>query len=152
MADELDLDLDELDQDIDNRNKVEERIKTLSSKVKTTSEERDELVKAKDELATANETLTKERDFLSSFTDPNAMQHKDAIWGKVKAGYSVEDATLVIMNAQPKEEAAPAEKVATQSPAGGSAATIPTGGGPKELADMTQEEKMDALLEIERRG
>ncbi len=150
----LDLDLEELDKNMEQTNKVEQRIKDLSNKVKVTSTERDELKALVEERDTQVSDLTAERDFLSSFTDatakfPGATEHKDAILEKVKAGYSVEDATLVIMEANKPEEEA---ETKPESPAGGSATTSPDSGGAKTADDMTQEEKIAELKDLEARG
>jgi len=151
----LDLDLEALDENIEKKNKVEERIKDLSSKVKMTSEERDELAKSVEELTEANKSITQERDFLASFTDataefPGAVEHKDAILEKVKSGYSVEDAALVIMNAnKPEEPDETTEKdVKPDSPAGGSAVSPPATGGAKPLDEMDSAEKLTELKKV----
>lgn len=158
----LDLDLDELDQNIQKRNtardKVEERMNSLNEKVILTAKERDELRQLNEQLTADKAALEKEKAFLSSFTDatakfPGAVEYKDAIWEKVQAGYSVEDATLVVTTANKPTEEAPAPKESRpESPAGGSAATVPTAIGEKSISDMTRDEKLAALREIEARG
>lgn len=131
------------------RNKVEERITSLSNKVKTTSEERDA-------LALEKASLEKERDFYSSFTDstakyPGAVEYKDAIKEKVMAGYSVEDATVSVLNKEGKfQPQAPA--VEKELVAGGSSLNRIPDGGSKSIGEMTRDEKRQALMEADKRG
>lgn len=154
MADELDFDLGLDDQNI---NRTEERIKNLSSKVRETSQERDEAKKAVETAESARISAEKERDFYASFSDatgkyPGASEYKDAIKEKVLAGYSVEDATMSVLNQEgklaPQIETAPAPAPA----AGGSASiNLPTG-GEKSIAEMDRNEKRAALEEAVNRG
>lgn len=157
MAEELDLDLDELDKDISNRNKVEERIKDLSSKVKLTSQERDEFSKAKEQAENERADALKERDFYASFSDmtsqyPQAKDFKDKIKEKVMGGYSVEDATVAVLNKEGKLVKTEPPKEPPPTAAGGSATTSPPAGGQKAISDMTREEKRQALIDAEARG
>ncbi len=154
MADEeldLDLDLGNEDQNIKN-NKVERRIKDLSEKVKLTSEERDELASAKAKAEAERDSLSKERDFFKDFSTsaskyPGATEYQDKILEKVKLGYTVEDATVSVLNAEGKFSPTAAES-SRESPAGGSATNSMKGDGDKTLAEMTQAEKR-AVLEKE---
>lgn len=145
MADEFDLELAD-EQDINN-DKVEKRIKNLSQKVELTAKERDELAEAKRLKEEENLSLTKERDFYKDFNAssskyPGAHEYQDSILEKVKAGYSVEDATVSVLvkegklNAQIQEPEAP-------SAAGGSASNSFSG----EKKESTQEELRSALLQ-----
>uniref|UniRef100_A0A6M3Y776 Scaffolding protein n=1 Tax=viral metagenome TaxID=1070528 RepID=A0A6M3Y776_9ZZZZ len=158
--DELDLDLDSLDQNIERTNKVEERIRNLSKARTDAQNEAEKLRIANEELALEKEQLAKERDFLNSFSDesakyPNAFEYKDAIKEKVLAGYTVEDATLATLAKEgklpaPVVEEAPAVKL--DNPAGGSAATVQTNLSEKSVSEMTQEERREQLLEMEKKG
>ena len=162
MADDtgLDLDSEEIDQKVDNKNKVEERMINLSTKAKDAEGRAEEAIKLAEDAKAAKEAAETERDFFSSFTDatakfPGANEHKDAILEKVKTGYSVEDATLVVMNALPKDESeteATVEDAKAETPAGGSAVNPPEGGGPKSIEEMTQDERLEALKIVEQKG
>ena len=123
-------------------NRSEERIRELSGKLELTATERDE-------FKTLNETTTRERDFYKGFADivstqPNAKDHQDEIKEKVLKGYSVQDATFAVLGGLGKLGNTPAQ---APQVAGGSADTSPQGGD-KELKDMTQGEKRDALTKI----
>ena len=153
MPDEQ-IDLDKLDQEIDQDGKVEKRIRGLSEKVKLTSEERDESRRKLEEEQQKVASLEKERDFLSSFGDqvtkhPDAVPFRDKIKERVLKGYSVEDATVSVLNGEGKlfkKEAPP------ENPAGGSAPVPPQLNVDKKVSEMTREEKRNALVEAEKRG
>lgn len=155
MADELELDLDTEEPNINNRS--EERIRNLSSKAKTFAEERDTARAATEAAEAEKANLQKERDFFESFSDtatkfPGASDFKDAIKEKVLAGYSVEDATVSVLNAEgkltPTVEKAPEPAAA----AGGSAPTTLPQGGTKVLSEMSREEKRAEVLAAIDRG
>ena len=131
---------------------AEKRIKQLSEKVRLTSEERDEkdnLLKAESEKRAAAE---RERDFYASFSDtvasnPAAKDHKDEILGKVKSGYTIQDATFAVLGAAGKLGGTVVTPPETQSPAGGSATTNASITD-KKVTEMTQAERR-AILEKE---
>lgn len=159
MADELELDLEQLDANINNQNKVEKRIKDLSQKVELTSQERDELKRLNEEKDVQLASKEKEIEFLSSFSQvsakfPGAAEHRDSIKEKVLKGYSVEDATLSVLNAEGKLGAAiPATPPPSAAEvAGGSAVTQMQGATNKSLQEMTREEKRSQLEEAVARG
>ena|SRR3990167_3258408 len=138
-------------------NPVEERIKSLSSKVKTASEERDAAKTAQEAAEVAKQSAEKERDFYASFADsvtkyPAASEFRDKIKDKVLAGYSPEDATVSVLNAEgkltPTVEPAPVAAPA----AGGSAVNQLPDFSNKTAAEMTQVERRAALVEAEKRG
>lgn len=150
MPDELDLNGNPI------TNPVEERIKSLSSKVKTVADERD-AAKAGQEAADARALAAeKERDFYADFAvsspkHPGASEYRDAIKEKVMAGYSVEDATVSVLNAEGKLSASVVPVVEVAPAAGGSAVNqLPDSN--KTAADMTQAERREALIEAEKRG
>lgn len=133
---------------------AETRIRDLSSKVRLTAEERDEAVRLNTESTAKLATAEKERDFYSGFADvvskyPAAKDFKDNILEKVKAGYSVEDATAAVLVRENKYVAPRGESA---NPAGGSATVTPTTGGTKQFNEMTREEKRAKLVEAEQRG
>jgi hypothetical protein len=152
MAEEFELDL-EGSEDI---NKTELRIKNLSSKVRETSTERDEAKKSAEEAEARALAAEKKVEFLGSFTDISAKYHgaseyRDAIETKVQAGYSVEDATVSVLNAegkltQPQSDPQPI------TAGGGSAATILTDTSQRSVGEMTQAERREALLNPEIQG
>lgn len=153
MDDNLDLDLG--NEEITRKDK---RIESLSSKVKETSTERDE-AKAKAEAAEAARLAAeKERDFYASFSDtatkfPAASEYKDKIKEKVLAGYSVEDATVAVLNAENKLVPQAAPPPPPPGPAaGGSSDTQLPSSGQKSVSEMTRDEKRAALIEAEKRG
>lgn len=152
MADNenFELDLDNLDEQINNKNKIQERIVDLSHKVKTAAEERDLAAKKAEEAEQARLATEKERDFYKDFSQvagkyQGASEFQEDILTKVKGGYTVEDATVAVLNARGKliPEAKPQER---EQVAGGSSPTSMTMTGEKPLADMTQAEKRAALV------
>lgn len=148
--------MDELDLTPD-INRTEERIKDLSSKVKSTSEERDAANAKAESEAAARLVAEKERDFFSSFTDsiakyPTAPQYRDKIKEKVMAGYSVEDATVAVLNAEGKLVPQVAPAPAPAPAAGGSAVNQLPQTGSKSVSEMSRDEKRQNLMEAEKRG
>lgn len=130
--------------------KTQERIKNLSSKVKDIATERDT-------EKSGREAAEKERDFYQGFTDmvpkySAASEHKDAIKEKVMAGYTIEDATVAVLNAQGKlQPQAPAPVV--QAPAaGGSAMNPPMEKMTKSVSEMNLAEMRAELLKAQDRG
>ena len=142
--------INQTDQEIADANKEtrsQHRIKELSDKVELTSKERDELVNLRDKDQKKIAELERENAFNSGFADilgthGAAKDFKDKIKEKVMGGYTVEDATFAILGKEGKLGVA--SEPTTQIVAGGSAAnTQPT--GPKEIKDMTQQERRDIL-------
>lgn len=155
MADEFELDLNE----DENINRTEQRIKDLSSKAKTFAQERDDAKAAAEAAEARAASLEKEKEFYASFSTniakyPGAAEHTDAIKEKVLAGYSVEDATVSVLNAEGKlmPQAQIETYTAPEPAAGGSATTPPLAGPSTEASGMTQEERRAALLEADKRG
>jgi hypothetical protein len=148
MGEDLELDLQD-----ENINKTEERIKNLSTKAREAYSERDEAAKKAQDAETARLAAEQERDFFKDFSGiaskyQSAPEYQDQILEKVRSGYSVEDATVSVLNAEgkllPQEPAAPAP----QAPAaGGSAATTLTQPS-KAVSEMSVEEKRNALMEL----
>lgn len=151
----MDEDTLELDLSEEVPNRTEERIKNLSSKVREKATEAAEAQKKAEEAETARLAAEKERDFYASFSTstakfPAASEHMDAIKEKVLSGYSVEDATVAVLNAEGKlvpQEATPAP---VESPLGGSAAT-PSLDVPSSQ-ELSLEEKRAKLMEADQRG
>lgn len=157
MADEL-LDLEGLDDEINNTNKVEKRIKDLSQGKKDALELADTERVAKEAEATARASAEKERDFYKDFSGvatkyPGASEYQDVIKEKVTtSGYSIEDATITTLAAQGKLNIA-APQVERETVAGGSTLNqLPSSGGVKTVAEMSQEERKQSIMEAEKRG
>lgn len=152
MAEELELDL-EGSEDI---NKTQERIKNLSSKVRDASKERDEAKEAASAAEAKAEAAQKERDFFKDFTGISskyqaAPEFQDAIWEKVKSGYTPEDAAVSVLNANGKLVSQPAPAQQPNNAGGGSAPTmIPDAGSEKPVKEMTQDERRAALTDPSR--
>ena len=154
-----DIDLENLEKEIDQTNKVEKRIKDLSEKVRLTSEERDETKRLSEEKDSKIKSLETERDFLSSFGEqtqkhPDAVAFRDNIKERVLKGYSVEDATVSVLNEQGKlfKENKVIDKVPPENTVGGSSMTPPPQTSDKKITDMSRDEKRQALVEAEKRG
>lgn len=156
MAEEFELDLDLTEEP--NINRAEQRIKDLSSKARTFASERDEANAKAQAEAEARQAAEKERDFYEKFSDtatkfPGASEHKDAIKEKVLAGYSVEDATVSVLNAEGKLPASPASAPEPPPSAIGGSATTPPIQGPSTSVDtMSRDEKRAKLIEADGRG
>lgn len=147
MAEELELDLSE-NENINNR--AEERIKDLSSKVRNTAKERDEAQAVAEAARAEAETATKERDFFKDFSTlaskyPNATEFQDKIMDKVRNGYSPEDATVSVLNAEGKLSAQPVEVAPIVGPAAGGSASTVIPNGDRSVNEMSRDEKRAAL-------
>jgi hypothetical protein len=155
MAEELEQSSQDNSQN-ENFNRTEERIKDLSSKVRTASQERDDAAAKAQAEADARAVAEKERDFFKEFSTltskhPAAAEHQDAILEKVKAGYTPEDATVSVLNAEGKLSPITGPAQAPANAAGGSASTvIPT--GDRGADQMTQAERRERLLEANASG
>lgn len=152
MAEKKELDA-HLESDGQGNSLAKERIEELSTKVKLTAQERDELKELNVKVTSERDSANKEVEFYKGFTAvtakyPNAGEHTDEIRTKVLAGYTVEDATVSVLNSAGKLIPA---KVDKQTAAGGSATNIPTG-GKKEIKDMSQAERREQLMEAQNRG
>lgn len=145
MADEIDVQADEI-------NRTDKRLTDLSSKVKETATERDNALRQVEEA-------TRERDFYASFSEmvpkySEASAFKDQIKDKVMKGYSVEDATVSVLNAEGKL-IAPSVDTPPAPPgpaAGGSALYSPPLTGDKTLGEMSRDEKRQKLIELDQQG
>lgn len=154
--DEQELNLDDLDQiesNVENKLKVKNRFQDLSEKVKTEAQKREEAETKLKAEADARLQAERERDFFKNFSSnttkyPNAAQHQDEIWQKVQKGYELEDAMMLMSS----KEQTPNTPKSSPTVEGGSAPTMLNDGGEKELKDMTREEKLEALMALEKRG
>jgi hypothetical protein len=153
----------ELDQNLNQGEKhpVDERLTKAFDKIKTAEQEKSDALKAKDEADKKLADLEKKNQFLSSFSDISAKyqganEFKADIEAKVMAGYTVEDATVSVLNAKGKLTAqpSPAPTPDRTAPGGGSAATTIRSdfSTDKPIHEMTHEEKRQAIMELEKRG
>ena len=157
MENELELNLDDLDQIQANEEKklqVKDRFAKLSEKMTLTAREKEEAeAKVKTEVD-ARLQVEKERDFFRDFSQvsskyPKATEYQAQILEKVNSGYTTEDATLAILA---KEGKLQMETPRPTNIAGGSASTVINETGDKQIEEMTNEEKRNALLQMEKEG
>lgn len=144
----------EIDDIINEPSEVEKRIKNLSGKVETIAGERDTERTARQEAEAKTAEANLERDFFKGFSAstakyPAANEFQDEILSKVKSGYSVEDATLSVLNSKGKLMP---ETVERQATSGGSAPITIQGNGVKSQFEMTQSERREALIKAEQAG
>lgn len=151
---EFSLELDKIEEETAKELEVKNRYKKLSEKVIQEKREKDELAaKAKAEEE-ARMNAEKERDFFKGFSSnlpkyPQAAEHQDKIWEKVKAGYDAEDAIIAVLA---KEGKFAQGQTHTEIAAGGSAGNQITEPKTKTLAEMSADEKLQMLAEAENRG
>lgn len=147
MSDELELNLDE------ETNRADERITKLSTKVKETATQRDEANAKAENEAAGRQAAEKERDFFKTFTGVSskyqgASEYQDKILEKYNAGYSIEDATVSVLNAEGKfNPTAPAPVYQGQATGGSAATTIQS--GESQIGDMSREDKRQALMQTD---
>lgn len=140
----------------DDQSRANERIIKLNSEKKAAEFAAAEAQAKTAEAEAAKVAAEKDRDFYASFTEstakyPGAAEYKDKIKEKVQAGYSLEDATVSVLNKEGKlTQSAP--KVEIAPAAGGSAVNQLPDGGSKTLKEMTRDEKRQALIEEEKKG
>lgn len=148
----------ELELSLENENisRSEERVRDLSAKAKAAYDERDaakadaDATKAKLAELEGNLKFTEEFSGVTS-KFPQATELKDKIREKVKAGYSTEDATVAVLNAEGKLTAQPEPRVAIAATGGSAPVQLPDG-GVKRPGEMSQVERRAALEEAVRRG
>lgn len=159
MEDELnlDLELDNLETQGENNLKVKNRIQKLAENVRVQAQEKDQALATAKTEADARALVEKERDFYKDFstqstTYPAANEHQTEIWDKVKAGYSIKDATVSVLNEHGKLPGQPIVQTPQFQPIveGGSASTVLEGG--KSNADLSLQEKRAKLQELDFKG
>lgn len=144
------LDLNESDFDAEEVKKQQDRAKVrnkdLSDKLKAEAEARE---KAETERAQA----LKESEFYKSLNTltskyPGSIEFQDKIKEKFMAGYTAEDATVSVLNAEGKfSPTAPEPEI--ESPTGGSAVNRISDKGEKKPSEMSRDELRDKLVERE---
>jgi hypothetical protein len=155
MTDELELDLGE-DNSEEIINRKDKRIKSLSEKYESSEKEKAELAKAKEEAEAKATAAQKDADFFKGFSQVSskyqgAGEYQDKIREKVMAGYDVEDAAISILAKEGKLQGAPTP-TPRDTAAGGSASMGITGGMEKSPDEMTQDERLATLKDMESKG
>ena len=156
IENELNLDLDQIEVNEEKKLQVKDRFAKLSEKMTLTAREKEE-AEAKTKIeAEARLQAEKERDFFRDFSQvsskyPKATEYQAQILEKVNSGYTTEDATLAILAKEGKLQTT-MEPVKPDNIAGGSASTVITDTGEKGIEEMTNEEKKNTLLQMEKEG
>jgi hypothetical protein len=132
------------------------RINELSDKVAAEAKAREEADAARKKAEADSQAAAKERDFYKSFSGQaskytHAKEHEDAIKAKVLSGYTVEDATVSVLAAAGKLTSVESKPDKMDS-VGGSAGTTVMNGGSKKPSEMTQAERLQALVDAEKSG
>ncbi len=152
--DELNLDLDNIETNADKTLQVKDRFAKLTEKgLEAEKKAQEAEVRAKAE-AEARATAEKERDFFKSFSQisskhPGASDYQDQIWERVNKGTDPEEATVAVLF---KEGKLTTPQVKLPNAEGGSAQTNLGEGGNKSVGEMTQDERMNALIQAEKEG
>ncbi len=156
MDDELNLELDTIENNVDHNLKVKNRFQQLSEKVILTSQERDAAQTKAQTEADARLNAEKERDFYKDFSTnvtkyPNASEFQDQILEKVKGGYSTEDAMVAVLAKEGKLNmtSQPVQQSNIQVEGGSAVSSFE---GSKSLNDMKPDEKLAALMELDKTG
>lgn len=154
MEDELELELQTGVQPQINR--TQERINSLTSKLGDVSREKEEALRKAEEAERKAQEAEKNLKFVSDFSEmvpkyQAASEYRDAIKEKVDAGYTIEDATVAVLNANGKliPQAQEEPVIETAPIAGGSAPTqLPTQA--KSPSEFTQDDLRAELSKPER--
>lgn len=155
MDNELELNLDEIESNSEQKLQVKNRFQQLSDKVKLEAQEKDKALAEAKANAEKAEQAQKETEFYKSFSQlsskhPEAINYQAQILDRVNRGYDAEEATLAVLAKEGKLTQAP-QQVRTPSAEGGSAMTN-ISEGDKPLNDLTRDEKLSALQELEKSG
>lgn len=153
---DLELDLDQIESNSEQKLQVKNRFQQLSDKVKTEAQEKE---KAQAEAKTQAEkvaALEKKAAFLEtfstlSFQHPEAANYREQILERVNKGYDPEEATLAVLAKEGKLGSQGTQQVFQPTIEGGSAMTQMSEGD-KSTKDMSQDEKLLALQELEKSG
>lgn len=153
--DELNLDLDTVEANAQEKLQVKDRFAKLTEKGLESEKARVEAeAKAQTESERASKA-EKDLEFYKSFSQvsskhPAASEYQDQIKERVDRGYDPEEATLAILAKEGKLTNQPVQRQVAAE--GGSAQTNLGDGGNKEINDMTNAEKAEALMQMEREG
>lgn len=153
---DLNLDLDNVQNDVQQKLQTKDRFAKLTEKG-IESEKARELAENKAQ-AESDRAAKAEKDleFYKSFSQlsskhPGASDFQDQIKERVDKGYDPEDATLAVL-AKEGRLSGQTVQVARPDIAGGSAQTNLGDGGGKNISEMTQAEKAEALMQAEKEG
>lgn len=159
--DALDLDnvlgeFDQIESNADSKLQVKNRFQQLANDKREIAQQKEAEAKARAEAEARAKEAEMKAEFYKNFNSvsskyPEAANFQDQILERVSKGIDMEEATLGILAKEGKFGAPAPAPMPTPSPEGGSALnTIPD--GPKDLADMSQNEMFDALREAEKNG
>lgn len=154
--DDLNLDLDNIEANAEKNLQTKDRFAKLTEKGLEAEKGRQEAEAKLQTEAQARATAEKERDFFKSFSQisskhPGAAEYQDQILERVNKGYDPEEAALAVLAKEGKlSNQAPVQRQAQAE--GGSALTNLGEGGNKAVSEMSQDERMQALLQAEKEG
>lgn len=153
MDEDLQLDLEEGQQ----ITKTEQRIKSLATKVADEARQKEEAQSKLEEAQNARLVAEKKLEFVTAFSEVSgkyqgANDFRTEIEDKVSKGYSVEDATVSVLNANGKliPTAEQGITVAPITAGGGSAATALPNTAERPASELTREEMREELMKPER--
>lgn len=158
MENEQELNLDELDQmetKSDNKLQIKNRFQQLSDKVKLEAQEKEKAQAEAKAKGIETEQAKKQVEFYKIFSQlsakhPEATNFQEQILERVNKGYDPEEATLAVLAKEGKlSQAQPVAKPV--APEGGSAMTQ-LADGDKTINDLSREEKLTALKDLEKSG
>lgn len=160
-----DLDLDNVEANAEKTLKVKNRFQQLANDKRTLAQEKEAESSARKVAEDGRLQAEKERDFFKDFSKLTgkysaAADFQDKIFEKVKAGYTTEDATVAVLNAEGKLGGTQAQQVVQDTnivqhnsgEAAGGSAVNNLEQGDKTIDQMTTEEKYKALQEADQRG
>lgn len=155
--DDLNLDLNNIESNAEQNLQVKDRFAKLTQKgleaENKAQAEAEAKVKAEERAAKAEKDL----EFYKSFSQvsakyPGASDFQDQIKERVDKGYDPEDATIAVLNREGKLGNQQVQSQPRPNVAGGSAPTDLGNGGTKTAKEMSQEERLEAILQAEREG
>lgn len=147
--------INKIETDINNKNAVEERVRKAISDKKESEARADAAIKAKAESDEKLAQMEKETKFLNSFSEalgknPEAAEYRDKIKEKFNSGYSLNDALITTLVGEGKYTPPPVQR---ENVAGGSASNqIVNNNASKSVGQMSKDEKLQGLLDAEKRG
>lgn len=154
--DELNLELDDLQDEAEKTLQVKDRFAKLTEKGIEAERKAQEEASARAGAESRASKAEKDLEFYKSFSQisskfPGAVDHQDQIKERVDRGYDPEDAVIAVLSKEGKlnqtDHPTPQPNVA-----GGSAQTNLGDGGSKDIRDMNNAEKAEALMQMEREG
>ncbi len=152
---DLNLDLDQIESNSEQKLQVKNRFQQLSDKVKTEAQEKDKALAEVERLKAEKEQSDKKAQFMETFSSlsakhPEATNYREQILERVNKGYDPEEATLAVL-AKEGKLGQMSQPVVRQQVEGGSAMTQMSETD-KSNKDMSSDEKLIALLEMEKSG